>query len=304
MIQVNDMATDPCQGSRMVNYILVPATGSEEDTPAFTAALAVARRWNAHLAFLHVRVDAQQVLIAVASADMGGGAGYDGLLSTIEVEATDQQAKALTAVRMFCDRENVALDGDPGTVGVTAEWLTETGDEPTWLARHGRAADLLVLGRAREGEPVAMKVLEAALMSSGRPLLLAPARTPPKIGGTVAIAWKDTTEAAHAVSAATPFIDAADRIVILSVQETRDAEDRSCDRLCHALRWRNRNVAVQRCVATDRPAAEVMLDAAARLGADLLVMGGYSHSRVREMVLGGFTRHVLHGANLPVLMAH
>lgn len=304
MIQVNDVTADPCQGSHMLNYILVPATGSEEDAPAFNAAVAVARRWNAHLAFLHVRVDARQVLIAVAAGDMGGGAGYDDLLSTIEAEAADQQAKALDAVRAFCDREGIALDRDPGADGVTAEWLSETGDEPTWLARHGRTADLLVPGRAREGEPVAMNVLEAALMSTGRPMLLAPARTPETIGGTVAIAWKDTAEAAHAVSAATPFIDAAERVVILSVQETRDVDDRSCERLCHALRWRNRNVGVQRCVAGEVPAATVMLDAAAKLGADLLVMGGYSHSRVREMVLGGFTRHVLHGADLPVLMAH
>ena len=288
----------------MLNYILLPATGSDEDAPAFTAALAVARRWNAHLAFLHVRVDARQVLISVASGDMGGGAGYEDLLSTIEAQASDQQAKALDSVRAFCDREGVALGGEPGADGVTAEWLIETGDEPTWLARHGRAADLLVLGRAREGEPVAMDVLEAALMDCGRPLLLVPGRAPAKIGGTVAIAWKDTAEAAHAVSAATAFIDTAERVLILSVQEKRGVEDRSCDRLCHALRWRNRNVAVQRCQATERPAVEVMLDAAAKLGAELLVMGGYSHSRVREMVLGGFTRHVLHGADLPVLMAH
>src|SRR5690348_1492447 len=209
------MGTDPCHGSPMCKYILTTATGSDEDAPTFAAALAVARRWTAHLAFLHVQVDARQVLVSVAAGDMGSGAGYDDLLSTIEAEALDQRAKALHAVRAFCEREGVELGGEPGAKAVTAEWLSEMGDEPTWLARHGRAADLLVLGRAREGEPVAMHLLEAALMSAGRPMLLAPARGPARIGGTVAIAWKDTAEAAHAVSAATPFIDAAERGVIL-----------------------------------------------------------------------------------------
>ena len=288
----------------MIKYILVPATGGDSDEPVFAAALAVARPWGAHLAFLHVRVDTRQVLIAMASADMGGGGGYTDLMTTVEQQAASQQDKAERAVRAFCAREQIAITANPGAAAVTAEWRIEVGEEPEWLAHHGRVADLLVIGRSREQEPVAMPVLEAALMATGRPVLLAPGKPLTRVDGTVAIAWKDAREAARAVDAAAPFIDAADRIVILSVQEARDVDDRSCERLCDAMRWRHSHVEVRRFQTNDRLAADVMLDAAAEVGASLLVMGGYSHSRVREMVLGGFTRRILQGAELPVLMAH
>lgn len=226
----------------MIKYILVPATGGDSDEPVFAAALAVARPWGAHLAFLHVRVDARQVLMAMASADMGGGGGYTDIMATVEQQAASQQDKAERAVRAFCAREQIAITADPGAAAVTAEWRVEAGEEPEWLAYHGRVADLLVVGRSREQEPVAMTVLEAALMATGRPVLLAPEKPPARIGGTVAIAWKDAREAARAVDAAAPFIDAADRIVILSIQEAGTADDRSCERLRDAMRWRHPHV--------------------------------------------------------------
>jgi nucleotide-binding universal stress UspA family protein len=287
-----------------MKYILVPATGGETDGPVFASALAIARRWGGHLAFLHVRVDVRQVLIAMASGDMGGGAGYDDILNSLEQDAASRQERAERSFRDFCAREQIAITGEPGSGSVTAEWRSETGEEPAWLARHGRVADLLVLGRAREGEAVALDVLEAALMATGRPILLAPAAAPQSLGKVVAIAWKDTREAARAVDAARSFIDAAERVVILSVQEGSGADDATCDRLLGALRWRNPGTSVRRFQAGGRAAPDVLLDAAARVGADLLVMGGYSHSRLREMVLGGFTRHVLQSAGIPVLMAH
>ena len=288
----------------MFKYILVPATGSDTDLPVFGSALAIARRSAGHIEFLHVRVDVRQVLIAMAATDMGGGAGYDDIIGSLERDAATRLAKTERTFRDYCTREQIAIDGAPGSGGVTAELRNEMGEEPAWLAEHGRAADLVVLGREREGEAIAMDVLEAALMATGRPIMLAPAAPPSMIGKAVAIAWKDTREAARAVDAARPFIDTADRVVILSVQEEGAADDASCDRLCTALRWRNPNTSVRRFQPGERPPAEALLDAAAQLGADVLVMGGYSHSRLREMVLGGFTRRVLQGADIPVLMEH
>jgi nucleotide-binding universal stress UspA family protein len=288
----------------MIKYILVPATGSDTDLSVFGSALAIARRWAGHIEFLHVRVDVRQVLIAMASGDMGGGAGYDDILVSLEQDAANRLAKAERSVHDYCAREQIAITAEPGRGGVTAELRTELGEEPAWLAEHGRVADLLVLGRGREGEPVALDVLEAALLATGRPVLLAPAAPPQTLGKVVAIAWKDTREAARAVDAARSFIDTADRVVILSVQEEGAADDVTCDRLLAALCWHNPNTSIRRFQPGERHAPDVLLDAAGQVGADLLVMGGYSHSRLREMVLGGFTRHVLQSATMPVLMAH
>jgi len=289
----------------MFKYILVPATGAETDAPVFATAVAVARLFAAHLAFLHVRVDVQQVLLAMAVADMGGGGvGYDRIIESLERDVASRQRQAEQAFHAFCERERLAVPGAPSDALPSAEWKMETGDEPACLAEHGRVADLLVVGRAREGETVAMEVLEAALMATGRPVLLAPAKAPSRLSGTVAIAWKDTPEAARAVAAAGPLVAMAERVIILSVEEDAGTDRQSCERLRHALCWHNRNTSVRRLKPDDSPPVESLLAAAAAAEADVLVMGGYGHSRVREVIFGGFTRRVLSGADLPVFMVH
>lgn len=288
----------------MFKYILVPATGNETDAPVFATALAIARLCEAHLEFLHVRADVREILLAMAANDVSGGAGYDQMLDTLEQDVAARQKKAEQGFRDFCEAARLAASSDTTTGLPSAEFRMETGDEPAWLAAHGRAADLLVVGRAREDEPVAMALLEACLMDTGRPVLIAPAKAPTRLSGTVAIAWKDRPEAARAVAAATPFIELADHVVIFSVEEGTDTDDKSCERLRHALAWHKGNVSVRRLRPDGRTPVETLLAAADDAEADVLVMGGYSHSRVREVIFGGFTRHVLTGANLPVLMAH
>jgi nucleotide-binding universal stress UspA family protein len=288
----------------MIKYIVVPATGTEADAPVFTTALGAARLLPAHLEFLHVRLDVQTVLTAMAANDLSGGVGYDQMLESLEQDATARQKTAEIAFRDFCEREGVPISSDPTTDLPSAELRMETGDEPTWLATHGRAGDMLVLGRSREGETSAMDVLESCLMATGRPVLIAPTTAPVALSGVVAIAWKDRPEAADAVAAALPFIELADRVIIFSVDEGRDSDQHACERLRHSLAWHNRHVTVQWLKQDDRPPVEVLLEAAGAAKADMLVMGGYSHSRMREVIFGGFTRRVLHDANLPVLIAH
>jgi nucleotide-binding universal stress UspA family protein len=288
----------------MSRYVLVPVTGADTDEPVFVTALAVARLLPAHLEFLHVRADVQETLTAMASADTGGGIGFGQILETLEQEVASRQKKAELAFRDFCEREHLLVSAELSAPLPSAEWRIETGDEPTWLAAHGRAADLLVVGRAHDGEAVAMDVLEAALMTTGRPAMIAPAQARTARSGVVAIAWKDKPEAARAVAAAQPFLQMADRVVILSVTEDARADERSCERLRHALSWQNPRISVQCLQHGDRSAVDTLLAAAAAANADLLVMGGYGHSRVREVMFGGFTRRVLSHADLPVLMAH
>ncbi len=288
----------------MPGYILVPATGAYTDEPVFATALTAARLLHAHLEFLHVRVDVQATLAAMATADMGGGIGYSEVLEKLEQEVASRQKAAELAFRRFCDREQLPVSADPLTSLPSAEWRMETGDGPTWLADHGRAADMLVVGRARNGEEVAMDMLEAALMSTGRPVLIAPAKARSEISGVVTIAWKDRAEAARAVADAQPFLQTADRVVILAVAEDERTDEASCERLRHALSWQNPRTTVQRVKPDGRPAVDALLEAVGAANADILVMGGYGHSRVREVIFGGFTRRVLSHADLPVLMAH
>jgi len=288
----------------MIKYIVVPATGTATDAPVFATALAVARLLPAHLEFLHVRLNVQTVLTAMAANDVSGGAGYDQMLGSLEEDAVARQKAAETAFRDFCEQGSVPVSSDTSTHLPSAELRMETGDEDTWLAAHARAADLVVVGREREGEETSIDTLETCLLDTGRPVLIAPAKAPASLSGVVAIAWKDAPEAADAVAAAMPFIELADRVIIMSVDEGRPNDVAACERLRHALAWHNARVEVHGLKPEGRAPVDVLLEAAEAAKANLLVMGGYSHSRMREVIFGGFTRRVLHGADIPVLMAH
>ena len=288
----------------MPRYILVPATGADSDEPVFAAALRVARAWSGHLEFLHVRADIDKIIMSVAAADtVGSGGGIATIMGVLERDIVTRQEKADGAVRAFCLREHIALDEPSGGDRVSAEWQMETGDEASLLAAHGRVADLLVVGRVRDGQAPAMAVLEAALLQTGRPMLIASAKPLQVEGGSVAIAWKDTREAARAVASALPFIQKAARVIILSVAEDAKSTEKSSSRLAHVLHWHNRETSVRHLAAGGRPPVETLLEGAEACGATLLVMGGYSRSRMQEVLFGGFTRRILTEAPLPVLMA-
>jgi nucleotide-binding universal stress UspA family protein len=287
----------------MIKTILVPATGSDRDGAVFASALAVARAFAAHLEFLHVRPDAAATAVAMAS-DGGGATMVGGLIDRLEEEASQREEKAKQLFDGFCQREGLALhDAPPGPPGPSAQWLREIGAESYWVAEYGRAADLLVIGRPGKDEGVLLDTIEGALIDSGRPLLI-PAATPlATLPDTVAIAWKPSAQAARALTGAAPFLDIAKQIVILTVAEDQRAPEEDADRLMAALRWRGVPVSFRHLQPDTHGAPETLLSAAAEHTA-LLVMGGYGRSRLREWIFGGFTLHVLRGAEVPVLMAH
>ncbi len=285
----------------MIKTILVPATGGDGDPSVFASALAVARRFDAHLEFLHVRPDAAAVAVSMA-ADGGGATMVGSLITRLEGEANQREKRADRQFQSFCQREALALcDAPPAPPGPSARWLRQIGAEPYWVTEYGRAADLLVIGRPGKGG--SLETIEGALIDSGRPLLIAAASPLATVPETVVIGWKATREAARAVTAAWPFLQIAKQIVIITVAEDHSALENEADRLMAALRWRGVPVTVRHLQPDGQNAADKLL-AAAHEHAALLVMGGYGHSRLREWIFGGFTQHVLRCAELPVLMAH
>ncbi len=288
----------------MPKVILVPATGTAEDAAVFATALAAARLFDSHLVALHVRPDVRREIATMASVDMGVTAGLDTMIADLEAQSETREKAAMQAWAAFRTANNVTLADSPGTPGITGEWRAEVGNEADWLAEHGRTSDLVIAGRGREGGVVAMDVLEAALMDSGKPLIVAPDNAPATLDGPVVVAWKNTRESAKAVAAALPFIRKASKVVILTVPESSDSEpDPSPVRLAAALRWHN-SVEVKTLPSGGGEPVEILMKAARDAKATLLVMGGYGHTRLREAVFGGFTRAVLENAPIPVLMAH
>jgi nucleotide-binding universal stress UspA family protein len=287
----------------MIKTILVPATGSDRDNAVFASALAIARGFAAHLEFLHVRPDAAATAVAMAS-DGGGATMVGGLIDRLEEEANEHEEKAKQLFQGFCEREGLAVrDAPPGSQAPSAQWLREVGAEPYWIAEHGRAADLLVIGRPGEDEGASLDTIEAALIDSGRPLLIPPPAPLIAVPKTIAVAWKPTPQVARALTAAQPFLQIAEQIVIMTVAEGQRAHEEEADRLISGLRWHNIPVSARHLRPGAHGAAETLVSAAAEHAA-LLVMGGYGRSRLREWIFGGFTLSVLRGAEVPVLMAH
>lgn len=281
----------------MIKTILVPCSGNDADAAGFRAGLDVARAFGAHLQFLHVRPDAAEFAAALS----GDGAAMlsANLIDHLEAEADAREKKAKQMFDRFAKAEK--LPAAPKPNAVSASFSREVGREGDWVADYGRTADLTVICRPGATGESTRDTLEAALLHSGRPLLI-PAEKPFKLG-TVAIAWKSTREAAHATALAAPFLVGAKRIVVMTAAEG-DRKDSSAARLAGALRRVHKSVDLRELKKSPAGAGAALLAAAAEEKADLLVMGGYGHTRMREWVFGGVTEHMLKSATLPVLMAH
>lgn len=286
----------------MIKTILVPATGSSSEAATFSAAVAVARALSAHLDFLHVRVDPAELAAAFAT-DVGGVMVSARMIDELEAEAAQHEGLARKAIQEFCQQERIPLDVAPsGHQGPTARWHREIGNVDRWVAEYGRTSDLLVIGRPTKAGGAQRVTLEAALLDTGRPLLIPGELS--RAMETVAIAWKSTREAARAVTAAWPFLAQAKRVVILTVAEDDRMDRESGARLFATLQRHNAETEARHLPRGLGTTADILLATAAEIDAGLLVMGGYSHSRLRELVFGGVTEHVLRGADLSVLMAH
>ena len=287
----------------MIKTILVAATGSQTDDAVFTSALAAARAFNAHLDFLHVRVDAAAMVAAMAT-DGSGAAMVSGLVERIDEEATRREDTGRQLFERFCERERLAIANIPaGQQSPTAQWLRQTGDEAYWVREYGRAADLLVIGRPNDDQGISIDTIEAALVGTGRPVLIVPATPLVSLPETIVIAWKAAPEAARAVTAAMPLLSKAKRVLIVTVAEEQGLSDEEAARLMTSLSWHGLNASTRHLRPERLGAADTLLAAAAEENA-LVVMGAYGHSRLREWVFGGFTEHVLHRAAVPVLMMH
>jgi nucleotide-binding universal stress UspA family protein len=290
----------------MIKTVLAPATGGDSDAATLASALTIAREFGAHVDVLHVRIDAAATALAM-TMDAGSGAFTAGLIGQLEAEAREREAKAADGFRRFCADAGLAVADTPttgGSSGPSAAWHVETGDEARWIATYGLTADLIIAPRRRDsfGDRA---VVESALFGSGKPLLIPADATiaPPPSSARIAIGWKATPQAARAVELALPFLARAKEIVVLTVGEQGEEQPDRIACLLRQLAWHGLVASSAPLAPGPNGAAATLLSAACGR-ADLLVMGGYGHSRVREWVFGGFTQTVLADAPLPVLIAH
>ncbi len=259
-------------------------------------AAALAERFAAHLVGLY------PLPVPVAPSRLGY---YDpALLDPFFRELREKtQAEA--------ERHREAFEHAASLRGLSVEWRVVDGGSESDPALHARYVDLTILGQLDpdHGESDALQPRpEHVTLASGRPILVVPyAGHFATVGRRVLIGWNATREAARAVNDAMPLLAAADVVTVLTIdaREGPDAHGElpGADISLHLARH-GVKAEIERTVSAGIPAGDVLLSRAADLGADLLVIGAYGHSRVRELLLGGATRSILRSMTLPVLMSH
>jgi nucleotide-binding universal stress UspA family protein len=284
-----------------IRKLLLPLTGTAAGEAALSTALMVARMWNAHVTALHVRVDSRDV--APLAGEGLSGAMIEEMMSATEKESADRAHAVRAMFDRFVADHGVSL-ADPRHAPnmATASFATVTGREEDLVAQQARLADLTIVPHPESGEDVSSSdALHAVLFDSGRPVLIATHDAPEKIGTRICVAWNGTAESAAAVLGVLPWMKQAEAVRVISADEYQRRGPGAAD-LADYLSLHGVTVELATFKPIDREVGAGLLKAAHDFGADLLAMGAYSHSRLRQLILGGVTRHVLEKSRLPVMM--
>jgi nucleotide-binding universal stress UspA family protein len=288
-------------------HILVPVFGYDADRVALDAALTLAKKAGAHIAALHVKVDPMESVPLMVDV----GVAATELIEAVERHAAARAKSAAATFEAWKSERGITIDAQPSLrTGVTATYETVEGAEDEMIIRHGRLTDLVVIGRP-SGEEAGDQVLsrvEDALFGAGQPVLLVPqglgqAALDKLVSGPALISWNGSIEATRAISAAIDLLRGMSHVRVLSVKEGKKDRHPAAD-LVHYLAWEGVAASVTDASQATGSPAEQILATAHHLGAGFVLMGGYSHGRLRQLVLGGVTSHMMDHADLPVLMAH
>lgn len=274
--------------------ILVPVEDHPSTQPVVETALLVAHHFAARLDGIALSQDIPALAVEMTAA------------WTLSLDSNDRD-RAVQAKRHFI---NLMLSRAVPRAGQTPfetacyRWRSDEVIRDGQFGALGRVFDMIVLGRpdGKTGVP-RHSTFEAALFESGRPLLLAPPVSPKTIGSAIVVAWNGSTETARAVAFAMPFLKRADQVSVLSV-EGGMVEGPSGEELSEALRANGIHASAVTRSNGGRSTGEAILTYAASFKADLLIKGAYTQSRLRQMIFGGATSHILAHADLPVFMAH
>jgi nucleotide-binding universal stress UspA family protein len=251
----------------------------------------LAARSAAHITGLYVRRPFQ------APAFSDAGPAMDSLYRTYENAAKADEALATAAFRDFI-----------GGTSLSSEWRVTDGLAEEIVAAHARYADLLIVGQSEPDDATTTPsdLAETVVIASERPVLIVPhigVTKPP--GKTVLLCWNGTREAARAATGALPILKQADKVIILLIDPRNDGDPLGPGgRVATWLARHGVKAVVKRDTAGDSDVGGVILSRAADQDADLVVMGLYGHSRMREWVLGGASRTLLASMTVPLLVAH
>lgn len=280
--------------------ILIPSTAADDCADRLTAAINLAQRLHAHVRLLFVRTDPRVTYAGLPDVIRAS------VVTRQQIEEAGRQeaANSRAAFGRLCDAAGIRSDGHfPDLQSTFGAWAEQVGEIEPLVSLAGRVSDLIVVNRPSTSIVASERIFDAAVFSSGRPTLVVSDQVPDDLLRHVVIAWNGSLEAARLVGHAIDLLRGAGRVSVTTAATERSSETAGAD-LQNYLMWHGIR-AHQLAASPDHfSAAEALLATAMRAEATMIMMGAYTHSRVRQFLLGGVTRHMLQHATIPLLMEH
>jgi len=286
-----------------IKTILVPLDGSVVSRTALQTGVQMARSCNAHLEVVHVRTNPKDAVPLLGEGI--SGAVIEDIITAAEKEAVERARRAKEIFEETCLASEFPRTDNPANCdGPSTTWIEEVGREDEVISMRGRLNDIIVVNRPTDDTAVsATMTLNAALVETGRSVLIVPPEGAVDFGRRVIISWNGSAEAARAVAASMPLIEDAEKVMIITMNGGDDASSEAKE-LGQYLAWHGVNAEIETNCVSDHNVGEILISKCADWNADLLVMGAYTHSRLRQLIFGGVTRHVLSEAKIPVVMVN
>jgi nucleotide-binding universal stress UspA family protein len=289
------------EGATMIRKILCPVSGGAGDRAVLDAAAALAQRFASHVQVLHARPDASEIGPYLGEGMSPALIGQ--IMQQAQRRADDQAAVARAGYDDWL-RTSDLVPADVPTIGEAAScaWIEEAGAQERWIGRLGRLSDLTIVpSLGLDGSVGATLAFEAALLDTARPVLVMPSGAL-ALDAVAVIAWNGSAEASRALGASLPLLAACRDVHVVTIEEG----DRQVDpeEVVRYLAWHRIGAHAQLVAGKGKVASTTVAEACATRGAGLLVMGGYTHSRLRELIFGGVTAHMIRDAAIPLFLAH
>ena len=270
--------------------LLVPVDASERSARSIEVACRLGARFDAHVIGLYVQPTSYIPPELYA---------YGSTASLAQFEEQMQQ---------LADAARATFDSASSRSSrCSLEWRACKGDAAAVVMTHARYADLVIISQMDPNTEGTSNFVDTLLMSVHRPILLVPYVGNLSMGTRILVCWNASHEAARAVTDALPLLQSASRVTVLTIDarpyEAGHGKQPGMD-LALFLARHGVKADVKQSVSSGLDHGNVILSRAADEGSDLIVMGAYGHSRLRETILGGATRTVLRSMTVPVLMSH
>jgi len=305
-----------------IRNILVPVLARVAPAAQLDAALKIARRVEGHINAVYLRPDYKSLLKSaslIGSTVLLGPSWFPGpslsAMDESQRRGNTIEAEARASFDVWRRQNGLASEPIDSELRSTyACWSVQEGPPEAAILTRGRLSDLIVISYPGGDTDATEAILEPAVFDTGRPLLLVPKRVPDDLLRHVVIAWNGSLEATRAVAGALPLLHEAERVSVFtapSLSEVELGEDPSASPeralltgLPNYLVWHGIRAGQLHPPANEMSIGATLLQSALEQEATLIIMGAFTRGRVRQLLLGGVTRHILKSATIPVIMAH